>query len=321
MFDLDAIEKDWKENSFCLSNKEIREIYIAEGVTTKAYDETMTKFRNSLPKYYENEIAAKEGLLKAIFMFKEELKEETERLKKITEERQKRLKDKPKRPYLSHKAQIKVVEGSMDVVFKLVKIWHNSYEKLSLEDLYYVALEGLFAAAKYCLHYTTKDSFRAYASSCIEKQIISYIAKKEHITYRNAYCIAFGCFNDWDTHAEENKAKYSIRDFSFKHNKEIPCNPSCISEMLKDKNYQVDYTGEVSSEEFMKDYKKALQELPEDEFSVMRLSYDNDGNPGLTANEISKILGMNESKIYSLKRRAKKALNSDQRFNKYRKLK
>ena len=39
MFDLDAIEKDWKENSFCLSNKEIREIYIAEGVTTKAYDE------------------------------------------------------------------------------------------------------------------------------------------------------------------------------------------------------------------------------------------------------------------------------------------
>ena len=44
---------------------------------------------------------------------------------------------------MSHKAQMKVVEGSMDLVFKLVKIWHNSYEKLSLEDLYYVALEGL----------------------------------------------------------------------------------------------------------------------------------------------------------------------------------
>ena len=89
MFDLDAIEKDWKENSFCLSDKEIREIYIAEGVTTKAYDETMTKFRNSLPKYYENEIVAKESLLKAIFMFKEESKEETERTKRITAEREK----------------------------------------------------------------------------------------------------------------------------------------------------------------------------------------------------------------------------------------
>ena len=39
MFDLDAIEKDWKENSFCLTDKEIREIYISEGVTTKAYRE------------------------------------------------------------------------------------------------------------------------------------------------------------------------------------------------------------------------------------------------------------------------------------------
>ena len=318
MFDLDAIEKDWKENSFCLSNKEIREIYIAEGVTTKAYDEAMTKFRNSLPKYYENEIAAKEGLLKAIFMFKEESKEETERIKKITTEREKKLKDKPKRPYLSHKAQMKVVEGSMDLVFKLVKNWHNSYEKLSLEDLYYLALEGLFAAAKYCLHYTTKDSFRAYASSCIQRQIISYIAKKEHITYRNAYCIAFGGFNDWDIHAKENKAEYSIRDFSFRHNKEIPCNPSCINEMLKDKKYQVDYTSGVSSEEFMKDYKKALQELPEDEFRVMCLSYDNDGNRGLTANEISQVLGIKESKVYGLQRRAKNTLNSDPRFNKYR---
>ena len=41
MFDLDAIEKDWKENSFRLTDKEIRQIYISEVITTNAFYENL----------------------------------------------------------------------------------------------------------------------------------------------------------------------------------------------------------------------------------------------------------------------------------------
>lgn len=57
MFDLDAIEKDWKENSFCLTDKEIREIYISEGVTTKAYSEKVAELKNEIK--YLNELEEK----------------------------------------------------------------------------------------------------------------------------------------------------------------------------------------------------------------------------------------------------------------------
>ena len=45
MFDLDEIERDWKENSFCLSDEEIRKIYIAEGVTIDAYYDAVERER------------------------------------------------------------------------------------------------------------------------------------------------------------------------------------------------------------------------------------------------------------------------------------
>ena len=64
MFNLDEIEKDWLDNSFCLTDEEIRKIYIAEGVTTKAYAEAEAKFKSSLPSY---NMTAEERLLLKIY--------------------------------------------------------------------------------------------------------------------------------------------------------------------------------------------------------------------------------------------------------------
>ena len=314
MFDLDAIEADWKEHCVCLSDKEIREIYIAEGVTTKAYDEERKKFINSLSQYHGDKSAAKEKLLRMIFFSAEE----SERKESTSIEKQKDLKQEPKRPYLSHESQMKVVEGSLDIVFKSVRACHDMYEKLPIEDLYYAALEGLFAAAKYCLHYTTKNCFRAYAKSFIRIQITKYIAKKEHITYRNAYCIESHAFDEWNIYAEENKAKYDVQSFSFDYDKEIPYKPSHIYEMIKEEYIEPDYTKKVSSEEFMADYTKSLQALSNDEDLVMSLSYDTNGNKGLTSGEISNILGVSKSKILRLKRSAIKKLRTSHIINKYR---
>ena len=316
MFDLDTIEKDWKENSFCLSDEEIRNIYIAEGVTTKAYNDS---YNESLHELRKNGITAEQKLLIAIFGTEEEKAKERERIERENASVLEMHKDEPTRPYLSHESWMKVVEGSMDIVFNLTRVWYDSYNgKFSMEDLYYAALEGLFAAAKYCLHYTTKNCFRAYAKSFIRIQMIKCVAKKEHISYRNAYCIDMHCFDGWHEHAEENKSKYSVQEFSFDYDKEIPYKPSSIYEMTKDEYEEPDYTKEISSEEFMKDYTDALKELKEDEYRIMTLAYTKDGFPGLTHNEISDYLGMKPKDISNAKRRVKKRLNSDPRFNKYK---
>ena len=75
---------------------------------------------------------------------------------------------------------------------------------------------------------------------------------------------------------------------------------------------------EISSEEFMKDYTDALKELSEDEYRIMTLAYTKDGFPGLTHNEISDYLGIEPKDITNAKRRVKKRLNNDPRFNKYK---
>ena len=315
MFDLDAIENDWLDNSFCLTDEEIRKIYISEGVTTKAYALTEEEFVKTLPKRSN---IVEERLLLSIFGTKEEKVKELEEIEKINKRREEMWKYKPKRPYLSRKSQMKVVEGSMDVVFKAVREWCAEYEEFPVEDLYYAALEGLFSAAKYCLHYETKNSFRAYAESCIFRQIIKCIAKKEHISYRNAYCIISGGFEGCSEYTEENKAKYSVHEFSFDYDKEEVYKPTSIHYMIKDTPYSIDYTKEASSEEFMQDYLEALDNLEEDEARVMRLSYDKNGNPGLTYTEISNFYGFEKQKVNSLKRKARKKLMSDERINKYR---
>ena len=309
MFDLDEIEQYWKENSVYLSNEEIREIYIAEGVTTKEYSRIMEDFYNNLPKPYKNSAAAEQKLLESIFFSKEEQEKENKRLAGINKARQEMLKKKPKRPCLSHESQMKVVEGSLDIVFNSARAWHDAYEKLSLEDLYYEALEGLFTATKLCVHYVTKNSFRAYAEFYIRMQITKYIAKKEHLSYRNVYCIYSHCFDEWNIHSEENRATYSIQEFSFDYDKETPYKPSCIYEMIEQEYATVpDYTRGPSLEEFRRDYSEALHKLAHDEFMVMSLSYDEDGNPGLTYAEIGEFLGIEAAKVKSIKRRAKHQL-------------
>ena len=318
MFDLDAIEKDWLDNSFCLTDEEIRKIYIAEGVSKKAYANSIDEWEKNKPKFKEK-VDSDIVLLWRVF-------DETEKLERYYKKvgKHQRLskeyydKSYPKRPYLSHESQIKVVEGSMDIVFKTVRDWSTYYEKFPIEDLYYAALEGLFAATKYCLHYDTKNSFRAYAKSYIYIQLIKCIARKEHISYRNAYCIYSSGFEGNSEHAKENRAKYTVQEFSFDYDKEEPYKPSSIHYMRKDIPYDIDYTKELSSEEFMKDYFEALDDLSEDEAKIMRLSYDINGNPGLTYSEISDFYGYEKSKVNTLKRSARKKLRLDERISKYR---
>ena len=44
MFDLDLIEKDWINNSFRLSDEDIRNIYKSEGVMLKDYNDEWNKY-------------------------------------------------------------------------------------------------------------------------------------------------------------------------------------------------------------------------------------------------------------------------------------
>lgn len=314
MFDLDAIEKDWKENSFCLSDEEIRKIYIEEGVTIDAYYAAVEECEKNKPKF-EGKVDTSQRILWSLFGDTEKEKE----YRRKAQEYEKKLKEyyaknDPKKPRLSMESQKKVVEGSMDIVFFLTRSWYERLNRvISLEELYYLSLDTLLNAAKYCVHYDTKNCFRSYVKTCMDKNIIKFLAKKEHISYRNAYCI----FSD-TMHWPENKKLYKVKKFSFDYDKEIPYKPSSIYEMTKDEYEEPDYTKEISSEEFMKDYTDALKELSEDEYRIMTLAYTKDGFPGLTHNEISDYLGIESKDITNAKRRVKKRLNNDLRFNKYK---
>lgn len=311
MFDLDAIEKDWLANSFCLTDDEIRKIYINEGVTRKAYAETVEKFIKTLPKYKST---AEESLLLAIFGTKEEIEKEYEEIEKINEKRKEMWKSKPKRPSLSQESQSTIVEGCLDVVFERTRSWYSCLDgNIQMEELYYLCLDSLLKSVKYCLHYSTKSSFRAYVKKCIEKSIIKLISKKEHISYKNAYCIIYGLMDFYD-----NFEKYDQKQLNYGYDKEIPYKPSNIYELIKNDDCDVNYIKDISSSEFMKEYKEALNELSEEEYDVMNLLYDNDGNPGLTHNEISDYLGTSVDKINNIKRRVKRKLRSDERFDKYK---
>lgn len=314
MFDLDAIEKDWKDNSFCFSDEEIRKIYIEEGVTIDAYYAAVEECEKNKPKF-EGKVDTSQRILWNLFGDTEKEKEyrrKAQEYEKILKEYY--AKNDPKKPRLSMESQKKVVEGSMDIVFFLTRSWYERLNRvISLEELYYLSLDTLLNAAKYCVHYDTKNCFRSYVKTCMDKNIIKFLAKKEHISYRNAYCI----FSD-TMHWPENKKLYKVKKFSFDYDKEIPYKPSSIYEMTKDEYEEPDYTREVSSEEFMEDYNEALSELDPIDAKVIGLSYDKEGQNILTTKEISEITGIEPKDITNAKRRVKKRLNSDPRFDKYR---
>lgn len=80
MFDLDAIEEDWKNNSFILSEEDIIEIYRFEDVTLNKYNEEIAEYRRKT--HVKTELTAEDRLLAAIFG-DATIKEIEEREKKI----------------------------------------------------------------------------------------------------------------------------------------------------------------------------------------------------------------------------------------------
>lgn len=306
MFDLDLIEKDWKENSFCLSDEEVLEIFKGEGITTVDYDREINKFYDSLPK-----ISAEERLLALIFNDETEKK----RIDNIDFEAKKMYETQyPKRKKLSYSSQMKVVEGCLDVVFNGTRYWYSYFnEKISMEKLYYICLDALFNSAKYCLHYSNKLCFRAYANKCIERSIIKNVARWEHISYRNAYYII--------NHLERIEGYFNsdyVSELKFDYEKEIPFKSSFIYEKIKNDSYDVDYISKILSDEFMLDYKQALNELTYEERKVMELLFDSNGYYDLSIKQISEFLVTEPDIIKKIKREAIKKLKKDDRFNKYK---
>ena len=302
MFDLDIIEKDWKNNSFCLSNLEIMNIYKDEGITKTNYKNEIDEFLKSLPRMtYEER-------LRAHILGDKDMQAKYE---KIFEQKKQMMENWPKRKYLSHESQMKVVEGCMDVVFKQTRYWYSIFDKkIPMEELYNICLDSLFNSAKYCLHYSTKPSFRLYVEQSIFRNIVKKISKLNHISYLEALEIIDNITNS--NEVKENNLK------NFEYENEILYKPSCIYELIKNDSYDIDYIRRISSDEFMTDYQQAIDELPYEERAIMTLLYDSNGNDGFTYNEISEFFGYEPKKIGNVKARVKKKLRKDHRFDKYK---
>ena len=300
MFDLDEIERDWKENSFCLTDEAIMDIFVQEGVTNEAYQKECDEHFK-----HRKKVNPMDRLLASIFG-DEEKKEELD--KKEMEYATEFNESIPKRKHLSQESQMKVVEGCMDVVFENTRFWYEVFdEKLSMEELYNICIDSLIKSAKYCMHYSTKPCFRSYVNKSIKNNISEHIAKWEHITVREA------------DRRINNYFIYKEKILKIHFDREIPTKQSHIYEMIKNDSYDVDYTKRLSQEEFMNEYEKILEELPYIEKMVMRLSYDDNGDKGLTIDEISDYTGVEPKEVRNTKRRVLNRLRKDERFNKYRK--
>ena len=121
MFDLDLIEDDWKKNSFQLTDEEVFEIYKSEGVTKKEYEIKREEIINRYKK-----ISPEERLLISIFGDEKE-KNELDEIDKECHEKLKAIKLR-----LSHSSQMKVVEGTLDVVFDSTRYWYEMLDRKSV---------------------------------------------------------------------------------------------------------------------------------------------------------------------------------------------
>lgn len=299
MFDLDLLEKDWLDNSFRLTEEEIIEIYQKEGVTLKKYSEQQEEYRRK----NRTGLTAEEKLLQLFYGKNEKIEEPSKEM------------EEPVRKYLNKDLQKKVIEGTLYIVFDSTREWYKFFDgKVSMERIYYVCLEALINSVKYMLH-CEKPVFELYVIKSIERNIIKHIAKWEHITYRKAYEIIKG-FIDVDYLLENNDKKIDL-EFNYDNKEELE-KPSKIYYRIKNEPYNVDYTKNVSSNNFLKDYMEALQFLEEDEKMIMQLSFDKEGNLGLTNNEISDYLGIEPNEIVSIRRKAIKTLRKNKTLNRYR---
>lgn len=307
MFDLDIIEKDWKENSYSLSEEEIIEIYRSENVTLNNYHE-------QIEEYFDKtrlKIPAEERILAAIFGDDKEIIERENELRKEYKF--------PTKKYLSKDSQKKVVEGSLEIVFNSTRYWYEFFkEKISIERLYYVCLEGLMNSVKYMLH-CEKPVFKLYVLKSIERNIIKHVAKWEHISYRDVYRIIknHNQLYIYDDFVEKIKPYGHLKlNFNYDNNEELQ-KPSKIFYQIRNDSYEVDYTKDISSAEFMKEYSNILEKLDETAKLVMQLSFDINGNHGLTYAEIADYLGIEINKVANAKKRAIRTLKKDLKLKKY----
>ncbi len=212
---------------------------------------------------------------------------------------------------------MKVVEGTLDVVFDSTRCWYEMLNKsIPMEEIYNLSIDSLMNAAKYCIHFSTKMCFRSYAYEFIKRNMISLVARKERISYKNAYCIIYNKFTKY--YEEENRLLYNVYELSYDYTKEISYKPSSIYEMIRKEIYEENYIKNISSGEFMKDYNNSINNLDNMEKMVIELLYDKDGFKGLTYKEASDYLGIPINDISNLKRKVIRKLKNNSKFNKYK---
>lgn len=315
-FNLDIIEEDWKKNALYLTDEEIMTIYNKEGINFKNRIKELGEFEKALPKYPCHKEAP---IGYSIYPsrcpnYEKYEKEYWKEHNRIYYERERMWKEEcPKRKHLSIESQKMVVEGCMDVVFNNTRAYYEELKgNVSMEKLYYLCLKTLLNCAKYCVHFTTKPCFRYYVRKSIEKRIIAYMARLEHISYHNSYCII--------RHEDYYLKPDEIEQFKFNYKPEMeesyrPCD---IYEKLKNKEYYPDYIEKISSDEFMEDYIKTLGNFSEQEKKIMSLLYDSYGDNLLTIKEISEKLDMDINTVKLTKEKIKRKLKNNSKFNKYK---
>lgn len=310
MFDLDLIEQDWKNNSFCLSEEDIIEIYRLDGATLNKYEEELDEYMKKVNSCCRKEQSTEERLLLAIFGDRETLEEKEKRQKMIDEI------PVPQKKHLSKSLQKKVVEGSLYLVFDETRYWYNFFEgKLSLEKIYYICLEALMNSVKYIVH-CEKPVFGFYVSKSIERNIIKYVAQYLHITYREVYEMVHYKY-EYGAYSSSKQLNKDLNLLFNTETKEEVEKPSQIYYRLRNECYGTNYIKTISSNEFMVDYNMALENLNDVEKIVMQLSFDINGYRGLTNAEIADYLGTDKDKISIIRRRAIKVLRKNAKLNTY----
>lgn len=298
MFDLDIIEKDWKENSFKLSEEEIIKIFNSEGATIEKWNKDVDEYKKI---FQISDLTAEERLLIMILGDKEIVDK--------VEEKERIMRDVPypTKKHLSKYSQNKVIEGSMDIVFNETRHWYYFFkEKISMETIYYLCLNSLMNSVKYMVH-CGKPVFELYVLESTKRNIVKYISKIKHITYREALK-----FIDNITFGEEN-----IDELSFYNYEEIPVKPSKIYYQTKDESYDIDYIKNISNEEFIKDYNSVLDSLDDISKMVMNLSFDINGYSGLTHKEIADYLGIDVKDVHNIKRIVIRKLRKNEMIRKH----
>ena len=227
--------------------------------------------------------------------------------KEIDEFRTKYLElKKTAKPKLSKKSQQRIIEGNLDIVFSETRRWYHLFlKKISEETLYYVSLFALINVVKYFRHPGTCDTpvFENYVKKSIKDAIIKYLARNEHITYREAY----RKLNNHVAPSEHFKLDYESHEESVE--------PNTFNDMVV---LDSDVISDISNGEFMEAYNKALNKYSPIERQVMQLVYDSDGYRILTYEEIGFFLGISSRQVAAIKKRVIGYLQNDETLLSYK---